>query len=508
MNGFLQSALSSLPSVATSPLAFLGYCLLLAVWLAIALKIKRHHQLLSQLHKLPPKDRIKALQDELSGVKIKSGLTPEQWIRSRRHLYLFWGFLYLCLVLLFLFAIAVTTSPSPGTVATDITLASEKLETPSSGALLPKSDFSASHLKLMYVYDRKGDWVQVRPKMPYLELLANGGPVSGLKADFQWSFPEISVNFVNNTNRTLLLTEVQVTVRASTINKEPLLIFDDESDHSLRITNVGWGQVLDPHIDLGFTREELCARVVPAKMRLSQSITLKSFSRGTSIPVRQTEEGLTRVELGRQVYQINLLQGACAYGRIQYSTEDGTKKSLWFKTRIYLGLTRYEGVLAASSVNALFLEAGKQGYIKRLPISQSMAPGEADHFAIVIGTDKSAHFDLSMDFRSAEGVILKGKSLDIDLFVPSFEDSHHTDVVDIATHSTTLTQPATTDGESVQGASDIDALLRFRKQVNEAASAQRAMEAEIQRQREWMRQQFQPPPSFPPPLPVQPVPPP
>ena len=66
----------------------------------------------------------------------------------------------------------------------------------------------------------------------------------------------------------------------------------------------------------------------------------------------------------------------------------------------------------------LFLEAGRSGYTRNLPLHQEMSPGATDHFLIRIGTDKSARFDLIFSFRTTGGAHLPEVPVLLDVFVP------------------------------------------------------------------------------------------
>jgi hypothetical protein len=119
---FLEKAFSALPSVAGSPLAFTAYLAAIAAWMVIAWRVNRNKQLLRNLDKLPERSRLEALRMEMGAVRLKSGLSPEQWIRSRIHLYYFLGFAILALVGTALFTVSAVTAEDPGTVGSDVTL--------------------------------------------------------------------------------------------------------------------------------------------------------------------------------------------------------------------------------------------------------------------------------------------------------------------------------------------------------------------------------------------------
>jgi len=101
-----KELISGLPEAARSPYAFVAYIVLVLGWLLISLKVRRNRHLLKHLSSLPEKDRLKALELEMGAVRIRQGLTAEQWIKSRDHLYVFLAFVITSLVVVMLFVVA------------------------------------------------------------------------------------------------------------------------------------------------------------------------------------------------------------------------------------------------------------------------------------------------------------------------------------------------------------------------------------------------------------------
>jgi hypothetical protein len=91
--GTTYNMLSALPIAAKNRYAFVAYIVLAIVWVVIALKVTRNARLLDNLEKLPARDRLAALRSEMGTVRVEGGLTPEQWLRSRRYLYFLIGFI-------------------------------------------------------------------------------------------------------------------------------------------------------------------------------------------------------------------------------------------------------------------------------------------------------------------------------------------------------------------------------------------------------------------------------
>jgi hypothetical protein len=103
MGEFLSGAFTALPAIATSPLAFVAYIAVVVVWAIISWKVRRSKELLTSLQKFPEKDRLDAWKVEAGIAHLGSGLSPEQWIRSKIQLYYLLGFsiVFICLVMIF-----------------------------------------------------------------------------------------------------------------------------------------------------------------------------------------------------------------------------------------------------------------------------------------------------------------------------------------------------------------------------------------------------------------------
>ncbi len=90
---FFTAALNALPEAAASPFALIAYAVLVVAWVLVAFRLQRNAQLLKNIDKFPEADRIKAINNEMGGAFIKEGMAAEDWLRSKRQTYIFWGFL-------------------------------------------------------------------------------------------------------------------------------------------------------------------------------------------------------------------------------------------------------------------------------------------------------------------------------------------------------------------------------------------------------------------------------
>jgi hypothetical protein len=266
-------------------------------------------------------------------------------------------------------------------------------------------------LRLTYSYERLGKKIVIKPDMPYLSLLSQGGPIRGLQywwSPFQWQFPNLSVKINNNTKHTLFLTEVIVNVKDSKVNIDPVLIVKENFYNvgNFDIINEGWGKVINPKIEFMVRDVSLYEKTFPA-FAPDHLVQLKTFSDRARITV-----------LGRVPPELRNNRLVCVFGKIYYSTENNRKHTIKFKTRVSLVRPGPARPAPPNYIYDLFLKSGEFGYTKRLPISQKIGPGEVDHFLVRVATDKSSQFDLAFSFRATSGAELSGSAVLLDIFVP------------------------------------------------------------------------------------------
>src|SRR5258705_12741829 len=73
---FLASALAAIPSAATSTFSLIAFALAVAAYAFTVWRVVRNKNLLQYLQKLPPKDRLGALETELGGATAATAGTP------------------------------------------------------------------------------------------------------------------------------------------------------------------------------------------------------------------------------------------------------------------------------------------------------------------------------------------------------------------------------------------------------------------------------------------------
>jgi hypothetical protein len=278
-------------------------------------------------------------------------------------------------------------------------------------------DLSAGHVTLAgpdfsitYEYERKAGKIHIYPYAPYFSLLEQGGPISGLRfwwSAFAWQFPKLSVKMANNTDATVLVTEATVEVKDSQVDTNPVILIEDNPNKVgyFSIINEGWGNVISPKL----------------KFQIAPEVAYDSFTSEEEQHLMDLPSFLESMNVKIESYVPSNLRGekrVAVFGDLEYQSEGGVSHWLRFRTRVSLVRPGPGMPAPPSYLYELFLEAGRSGYVKNLPLSQEIKPGETDHFLIRIGTNKSSRFDLAFAFRTAGGAHLPETQVLLDIFLP------------------------------------------------------------------------------------------
>src|SRR3954469_9352547 len=103
---FLQALLAAVPAAASSGYGLAAYALATAACVFFIWRVVRNKNLLKHIEKLPPKDRLRALEIEMGGARLAKGLNPEQWLRAKVQRYYLLAFLAICAAVVAIVALA------------------------------------------------------------------------------------------------------------------------------------------------------------------------------------------------------------------------------------------------------------------------------------------------------------------------------------------------------------------------------------------------------------------
>lgn len=106
---------------------------------------------------------------------------------------------------------------------------------------------------LTYQIDYNNQELHITPLMEYLTKLKNGMPITDLglilviPPFFKWQFPNLDLRIVNNSDKTIYITDIFIDVEKSYLNPYPVLVLPGEEPNALHfwLINDGWGEVQD-----------------------------------------------------------------------------------------------------------------------------------------------------------------------------------------------------------------------------------------------------------------------
>lgn len=271
-----------------------------------------------------------------------------------------------------------------------------------------------SELTLYYESFEENGTLIIEPHMTYLDSLSKGGPVKGksfIMTPFDWHFPEIAVIFKNNGNNPIHLKKMVVFVESSTINSEPVLIFNNNTYQELVIVNEGCGEVRHATINFSIKPYYMYEQLDPRNEDLDYSINLGTFSESISIDI--TPYLPPEIEFNNQFEE-----AVSVIGIIFYKTEKGEERSIWFKSSVTSEEIFFEP-LFPDHPYSLFLESKRSGYKKDLSTPRTLSPSEVDLFLIRIASDNSSQFNLSFSFEDISGNEIHKEKIHLEIFVPN-----------------------------------------------------------------------------------------
>ncbi len=101
----LLNTLKALPGIAGSPLAVVAYIVVIGSWVVSYLRTARFKILMDRIRALPEADRKAVVQLEMNTV-LPASISAEQWLRSRRQLYIVVAYVLTLLAALLLLTLA------------------------------------------------------------------------------------------------------------------------------------------------------------------------------------------------------------------------------------------------------------------------------------------------------------------------------------------------------------------------------------------------------------------
>lgn len=330
-----QEIFAPITVAARSPQALVAYVAALAVWAVIMWKVKYAATGISHIKQFPAKDRIAALETWLGHpVRVKEGLTAEQYLRSRIHHYVFLGFLAVVVALLIVVITAKQVAQPSGRLEVSIGKPVEQPDPKTmgdgghvlsvewlSGDSTESEDDSTGQaeeappdplISTSYAWDRRGDTVVISANFPYLSQVIAGEQVTAIYPEmdgyFFWTYPAVDISVTNNAPNAALFTELVLVVDSIQPITEPIPVVDgvgiflgedgggdedggggdevgggdDETGIGLTFANDGWGTMRDVMVEFDVLPSTAFTASPRVQHRFPHTIRLPDINPGGS----------------------------------------------------------------------------------------------------------------------------------------------------------------------------------------------------------------------------------
>lgn len=289
---------------------------------------------------------------------------------------------------------------------------------------------------IRYTLERVGDGtLRISAVSDYLDTLRTGAPVRALRARYGGASHFVvstdvllDLKMVNNTAKTIFLTEAVLEIERSTVDVSPLLVLDADPGlvRALRVVNEGWSA-----LESATLRCHL-ARVGTVAFFDNYPITreLGALDRKLDVPL---ESAIAAVrELDGQA------KAAC-FGEIHYRWHDAdgkrTEGSLRFQTEVPLvaapatnpasgrrssAATRSAAASPppATPAAAVTLRESGDNYEVRAELSQYLKAGEPDRFQIALSAPRTSSHRFRLKLIYGETGVIRSGPIQLDYFRP------------------------------------------------------------------------------------------
>ncbi|HLO89006.1 MAG TPA: CHAT domain-containing protein [Nostocaceae cyanobacterium] len=340
--------------------------------------------------------------------------------------------------------------------------------------------------KLTYQTNKiEEDVLSITPQMKYLAKLANGDPISEIKVTtgeppfFSWQFPNLDIRLVNNSNKTIYITDIILEVEKSLVDPSPVVIIPENRQNLLRfeLINEGWGEIKDASLQFNLAP---LGEKISWNGNYQHKINIGNFTDSYTVDISNTFQqlGLDFQSIGYKVgvynrtgnksyYEESPLADDCkwkylffqkddklkekcqniieslgifkdsksedlvygiAYGEILFSgkTLEGkeNRQTIKFSTKVpILDAGQYGAPGTPTYQYDAKLDVDRENYqvivqSKGSSVSQYIKPNEIDRFNILIATPKSSFHKFRVRFIYNNGKSIVSKPIDLRTFVP------------------------------------------------------------------------------------------
>jgi hypothetical protein len=318
---------------------------------------------------------------------------------------------------------------------------------------------------LQYDARRSERGISIEGSMGFLTLFGTGGPITPMSylsptwCPFKWDFPILDFKILNNGAATLFLTEVVFDIEESLPDLAPFLAIRRDTQQAfagnLLLVNEGWCDLTN--VTVSFHLLPGKAVEVEGLPPYSHFVTLPLLEDRAKVDVTSAflEEGVDidglsllgngewedrntfvvpgidgpgerisgpemqerwKACLGRFQEEIGTLIGEISFAT---SVDAGHRRAVRFQAEVYLCNENRKGLPRPPTFmyDAALVARGDH-YQRRVPISHTVQPGEADRFTIRLAVPQSSLHRFHATLRDIAGLALRSLPIEMSCFVP------------------------------------------------------------------------------------------
>jgi hypothetical protein len=268
----------------------------------------------------------------------------------------------------------------------------------------------------------------ISANLEYLALLSRGGPIEPIHfwhEPFEWDFPIVQVNVINDSDRPVTVTEAVFGIERSALDPTPIpIVIPDATRHNalhVAVLNDGWGELADARIEFNLFpigqgkadpkrpdspfRHVLKAGSIVERTNLdiSEAIIKEGVDLSALRGRRRDDYSPDDKAFGRFKGGGADLVGALKY---QAGTPDGRRepRSVAFRTQVWFYNEFRVGAPPPPQYGfEAWFEVDRAGYEVRVPITRTIPAHGREQFGIRIGAAKSSRHDFTLRLRRRMG---------------------------------------------------------------------------------------------------------
>lgn len=302
---------------------------------------------------------------------------------------------------------------------------------------------------LEYKTQRTADGINVSPLMEYLDRYTSGGPIEPIAYDwepFTWDFPNLDLKIVNNSHRTVFLTEVRFDIERSQPNLTPILLIQPDSygNNAMHfwVKNQGWGLVRNLKARFHLTPLGQGTDEVAYAEPFPYEVAVEDFEEGTNINIASAFEACgvnlsaaQKLSVDRDdpldTFQPELddlwgpftQNGAIISGELTYNYSDVDHQehsyAVKFSTIVHIFDEHRMGLpMPPTYQYAVKFDVEQMNYQRCVSVSHVLKPGEADRFNIKIGVDRSSVHSFKLSLLHNDAQELVSPKITMSTFIP------------------------------------------------------------------------------------------